>query len=88
MRGNYSNAYQMVSPPPHSKGLVPLASRPPLPAHSASHASHHAAQRAGPPVRSQQQHHPVAAHHGGQIHPNLQHLMRVSPQSQMQPNKK
>jgi hypothetical protein len=79
-RGHYSNAYQMVSPPAHPKGIVPLASGPPLPAHSASHAPQHRAAPARPA------HHPVSAHHG--LHTNLQHLMRVSPQSQMQPNKK
>jgi hypothetical protein len=90
LRGHYSsNAYQMVSPPPHSKGIVPLTSGPPLPAHSASHASHHAARAAPPPARSQQQpHHPVSAHHGDQLPPNLRHLMRASYQSQMQPNNK
>jgi hypothetical protein len=84
LRGHYSNAYQMVSPPAHPKGIVPLPSGPPLPAHSASHTSSHHPGRAAP-VRPPP-HHPVSAHHG--LHANLQHLMRVSPQSQMQPNKK
>ena len=84
LRGHYSNAYQMVSPPAHPKGILPLASGPPLPAHSASHAAHHRAAPARP------QHHPppVSAHHHHGLHANLQHLMRVSPQSQMQPGKK
>ena len=78
LRGHYPSSYQMVSPPAPPKGIVPMPGGP-MPAHSV-HTSH----RSTPP--RPHHHPPPPGHHG--VHPNIQHLMRVSPQSQLHQSKK